>query len=54
MKFLTKQPSYLLSINFIFKVHNLLPKLYKPMTCEIVFHIRSTTFQAHVIKLKSH
>jgi hypothetical protein len=25
--------------HLIFEVHNLLPKLYKPMTCEIAFHI---------------
>jgi hypothetical protein len=54
MKYLTKQPSCMSSINFIFKVHNLLPKLYKQMTSEIVFHIMSTNFQAPVIKQKSH
>jgi len=26
-------------LHLIFEVHNLLPKLYKPMTCEIAFHI---------------
>ncbi len=35
MKLLTKQPSYFSFINLIFKVHNLLPKLYKPTTCEL-------------------
>jgi hypothetical protein len=54
MKLLTKQPSCFLSMNLIFEVHNLLPKLYKLTTCEIVFYIRSTTFQALVVKQKSH
>ncbi len=53
MKFFTKQLNYFFSINFIFGVHNLLPKLYKPVTCEISFQIRNTIFQAFAIKQKS-
>ncbi len=54
MRLLTKQRSFFFFVNLIFEVHNLLPKLYKPTTCETSFHIKRTNFQAPMIKRKSH